>query len=200
MDRRRHRHSIRRSRFGHDRFVRARAHPGAVPGGIDVLSGGVRGRRTGWPGRVCLRVRLPARVLLGERSIVIVPGHVAVGVGERVCIPLRACIPLPDPIRVPEAIPVSFPVRVGVAIGEHIAVGTYVFVPARLYAGEHLTVRIGIRFPIVAVSPIAIPAALEAVAAPEDEAEESVGDSPRPSRADLESAASYILSESENVY
>jgi hypothetical protein len=98
------------SRFRRDLLRRGEhAHPDSLPGGTDFLSAGIHVRRTWWcPRRVWLRVLLlgcrPERVLLGERStvIVIVPGHVAVG--ERVCI--RAYLS----VRVPESplVPLSF--------------------------------------------------------------------------------------------
>ena len=98
------------SRFRRDLLRRGEhAHPDSLPGGTDFLGAGIHVRRTWWcPRRVWLRVLLlgcrPERVLLGERSIVIVPGHVAVG--ERVCI--RACLSVR--VRVPESplVPLSF--------------------------------------------------------------------------------------------
>ncbi len=96
------------SRFRRDLFRRGEhAHPDSLPGGTDFLGAGIHVRRTWWcPRRVWLRVLLlgcrPERVLLSERSIVIVPGHDAAG--EYVCI--RACLS----VRVPESplVPLSF--------------------------------------------------------------------------------------------
>jgi hypothetical protein len=91
-----------RSRFRRDLFRGGEhAHPDSLPGGTDLLSAGIHVRRTWWcPRCVWLRVLLlgclPERVLLGERSTVIVPGHDAAG--ERACI--RAC--LSARVRVPE--------------------------------------------------------------------------------------------------
>ena len=98
------------SRFRRDLLRRGEhAHPDSLPGGTDFLSAGIHVRRTWWcPRCVWLRVLLlgcrPERVLLSERSIVIVPRHVAVG--ECVCI--RACLSVR--VRVPESplVPLSF--------------------------------------------------------------------------------------------
>jgi hypothetical protein len=90
-----------RSRFRRDLFRRGEhGHADSLPGGTDLLSAGTHVRRTWWcPRCVWLRVLLlvcvPERVLLSERSIVIVPGHVAAD--ECVC--LRACLS----VRVPES-------------------------------------------------------------------------------------------------
>jgi hypothetical protein len=94
-----------RSRFRRDLFRRGEhAHPDSLPGGTDFLSAGIHVRRTWWCPRcvwlrVLLLVCLPERVLLSERSIVIVPGHDAAG--ECVC--LRACLSVhvPESPRVP---------------------------------------------------------------------------------------------------
>ena len=72
-----------RSRLRHDLFRRGEdAHPESVPGRTDFLTGGIiHVRRTWHPRcvwlRVLLLVCLPERVLPGERSSVIVPGHVS---------------------------------------------------------------------------------------------------------------------------
>ena len=75
--------------------------PRDSPPRTDVLSGIIHVRRTWRPWCVWLRVLLlgclPERVLLSERSSVIVPGHVAVG--ERVRIRIGACLPVA--VRVP---------------------------------------------------------------------------------------------------
>ena len=91
------------SRFRRDLLRRGEhAHPDSLPGGTDFLGAGIHVRRT-WrcPRCVWLRVLLlgcrPERVLLGERSTVIVPGHDAAG--EFVCI--RACLSVR--VRVPES-------------------------------------------------------------------------------------------------
>ena len=148
------------SRFRRDLFHRGEhAHPESVPGGTDFLSGGIHARADGRPRRVWLRVLLlgclPERVLLGERSIVIVPGHVSAD--ERVCI--RAYIPVSERIRVPEPPLVRFSVAdPGLATSsarhadaDHISTdidaaehardygifGTCNFGTARIHVGEH---------------------------------------------------------------
>jgi hypothetical protein len=88
----------RRSEFRRDRFHRAPARPGPVPGGTDFLIDGIRVGRTDALRRLCLR----ARVLLSER--IIVPGHTSAG--ERSCILRGAFVPVADRIRIPEVIPV----------------------------------------------------------------------------------------------
>ena len=150
------------SRCRRDRF-QGHTLTGSVPGGTDFLIGGIHVRRTGLPCRVCLcvclLVCLRERVLVCERSIVIVPGRISVG--ERVFTPLlRACIPLAYCVRIPEPIPVRLPlpiyirllVHIGVANAnaEHIVVGACVFVRAPIHAVEHTLVRIGIRFYVAA--------------------------------------------------
>ena len=82
-----------RSRFRRDQSHRRKdTHPGSLPGGTDLLSAGIHVGRTWCPRcvwlRVLLLVCLPERVLLSERSTVIVPGHISVS--ECVCI--RACL------------------------------------------------------------------------------------------------------------
>ncbi len=149
------------SRCRRDRFRRAHAHPGSVPGGTDFLSGGIHVRRTGCPCRVCLLiwllVCLPEPVLVSERSIA--PGRISVG--ECVFIPfLGACIPLaycvrvrvpePIPVRLPVPVPVYIRLPVHIAIDEHIIVGARGFVRASIHVGEHTLVRIGIRFYVAA--------------------------------------------------
>ena len=64
------------SRLRRDRYDRAHAHPGSVPGGTDFLSGGVHLSRTTGRWRVCLLGCRPEHVLLSERSIVTVPRHI----------------------------------------------------------------------------------------------------------------------------
>jgi hypothetical protein len=97
-----------RSRFRRDLFRRGEhAHPDSLPGGTDLLGAGIHVRRTWWCPRcvwlrVLLLVCLSERVLLNERSTVIVPGHISVS--ECVCI--RACLS----VRVAESPLVSLPV------------------------------------------------------------------------------------------
>ena len=121
------------NRFRRDRFQRAHAHPGAVPGGTDFLSGGIHDRRTGLPGRICLGDCLlicrPERVLVGEHSIVIVAGHISVG--ERVFIRIRACLPVAVRVPEPPFVRLSVPdlglglayIRVPDADADHIGTG-----------------------------------------------------------------------------
>jgi hypothetical protein len=90
-----------RSRFRRDHSRRGKhPHPDSLPGGTDLLSGIHVGRTWRCSGRVWLRVLLPGclpeRVLLSERSAVIVPGRISAG--EHACI--RAC--LSARVRVPE--------------------------------------------------------------------------------------------------
>ncbi len=147
-----------RSRYRRDRFQRAHAHPGSVPGRTDFLSG-VHARRTGLPGRVCLcaclLVCLRERVLAGERGIVIVPGRISVG--EYVYIRIR--VPEPPFVRLLDCVPVLglAHIRVPDADADHIGIGlaehtrdysTRIFSTAcivgacnfgtgRIHAGEH---------------------------------------------------------------
>jgi hypothetical protein len=89
------------SRHRRDRFRPARAHPGPVPGGTDFLSGD-HARRTEFPGRACLCACLLAclreRVLVGERSIVTIPGRISAGerVGIRIRVSEQPFVRLPD--------------------------------------------------------------------------------------------------------
>jgi len=170
VDHRRHDRGGRR-RFRRDlSHRRENAHPGPVPRRTDLLSGGIHGRRARRPRRVRLRVLLlvgclPERVLPGERSSVIDPGHISAGV--RIGIRIRVQIPVA--VRVPERpillrLPVSVPdlglayIRLPHADADHIDIGlgehTHVFgtrnFGTRIHsgddsrAGEHSTV--GIRF------------------------------------------------------
>ena len=156
-------------RFRRDRFQRAHAHPGSVPGGTDFLSGGIQVQRTGLPCRVWLLVCFSERLLVGERSIVIIPGRISVG--ERVYIRIRACLLFADRIRVPEPpfvrLPVSDPdlglayiqgpdadadadhISTDIGAAEHTGVfgirnlGTRNFATARIHVGEHSIICIG---------------------------------------------------------
>jgi len=164
VDHRRRYRGVRRGWFRRDCFHRAHAHPDPVPGGTDFRTDDIHVRRTWGAQRVCLRVRLPERVLLGER--VIVPGHISVG--QRVCVRLGACLPVavrvpePVPVRLSVAVPVRIDIRVSVrigvvgiaisiSIGKHIYISTPVFGTARVHAGEHTIVPSGIRFYVAAV-------------------------------------------------
>lgn len=137
VDHRRPYRGIRRSRFRGDRFHRAHAYPGSVPGGPDFLTDGTRVGRTDGFQRACF----PAGVRLADR--IIVPGHISAG--ERVCVPIGAFIPVADRIGIPEPVRIPDPVSVVLGLGEHVPVVSYVVVPARIH-DEHLTVRIGIGF------------------------------------------------------
>jgi hypothetical protein len=156
LDHRRHDRGGRR-RFRRDLFDRGEhAHPQPVPRRTDVLSGGIHGGRARRARRVRLRVLLlvclPERVLRGERSSVIVPGHISAG--ERVCVRIRAHIPVA--VRVPERpvlvrLPLPVPdlglayIRVPHADADHIGadlvehthiVGTRNF-GTRIHSGDH---------------------------------------------------------------
>ena len=109
-------------------------HPEPVPRRTDVLSGGIHGRRTWRPRRIWLRVLLllgclPERVLLSERSSVIVPGHVTVG--ERVRIRIGACRPVAVRVAQPPLVRLSVfvpdlglaHIRVSGADADHIGIG-----------------------------------------------------------------------------
>ena len=97
--------------FRRDRFHRAHAHPGSVPGSTDFLTDRIHVGRTD----ALRRVYLPGCVLLIES--IIVPGHISVG--GRVCIPIGVLIPVADrvgiPVRLPDPDPdpVPFPVSIG---------------------------------------------------------------------------------------
>jgi hypothetical protein len=87
--------------FRRDRFHRAHAHPGSVPGGTDFLIDRIHVARTD-----ALRgVYLPACVLLTES--ILVPGHISAG--GRVCILIGVHIPVADQVGIPELIPVRLP-------------------------------------------------------------------------------------------
>ena len=165
------------SRYRRDRFRRAHAHPGSVPGGTDFLSAGIHVRRTGLPGRVCLcaclLVCFRERVLAGERSIVIVPGRISAG--ERVYIRIR--IPEPPFVRLPVSVlglglahirvPDADADHIDIGLAEHTRVfstrivGTACIVGAcnfgtgRIHAGEHRRASEhstgGVRFYVAAV-------------------------------------------------
>jgi len=126
VDHRRHYRGVRRRRFRGDRFYRAHAYPGSIPGGPDFVTGGTRVGQTDSLQRACLA----ARVHLGER--IIVPGNISAG--QRVCFPIGAFIQVADRIRIPEPIPVCFPDPLADPVSVHIGLG------------EHITVRGGIGF------------------------------------------------------
>ena len=149
------------SRCRRDRFRRAHAHPGSVPGGTDFLSGGIHVRRTGCPCRVCLLiwllVCLPEPVLVSERSIpprAHLSRRVRLHPLPRRMHPTRLLRPRPRPQPIPVRLPVPVPVYtrlpVHIAIDEHIIVGARGFVRASIHVGEHTLVRIGIRFYVAA--------------------------------------------------
>ena len=115
------------------------------------------------------------RVLLSERSSVIVPGHVSAD--ERVGIHARECIPVGERVRVPEPplvrLSVSDPdlglayilgpedadadhISTDIGTAEHAPIfgtcnfGTCNFGTARIHAGEHSIIRIGSRVCVAA--------------------------------------------------
>ena len=92
----------------------------------------------------------PERVLLGERSSVIVLGHVSAD--QRARLRIRGCISVGDRVRFPEPplirLPISGPglayVQGPDAGAEHTHVfGTCNFGTARIHVGEHRIIRIG---------------------------------------------------------
>jgi hypothetical protein len=90
-----------RSYFRRDRFHRAHAHPGAVPGSTDFLIDRIHVGRTD----VLRGVYLRGCVRLIER--IVGPGHISVGGCVR--IPIGVLIPAADPVRIREFIPVCLP-------------------------------------------------------------------------------------------
>jgi hypothetical protein len=89
-----------RSYFRRDRFHRAHAHPGSVPGSTDFLIDRIHVGRTD----VLRGVYLRGRVRLIER--IVGPGHISVGGCVR--IPIGVLIPA-DQVRIREFIPVCLP-------------------------------------------------------------------------------------------
>ena len=87
--------------FRRDRFHRAHAHPGSVPGGTDFLIDRIHVARTD----ALRRVYLPGCVLLTES--ILVPGHISAG--GSACIPIGVLIPVADRVGIPEVIPVRLP-------------------------------------------------------------------------------------------
>ncbi len=168
-------------RHRRDRLRPARTHPGPVPGGTDFPSGAIHARRTGLPRRVslcaCLLIWLLVcrreRVLAGERSIVIVPGHISAG--EHVHIRIR--IREPPFVRLPDCVPVlglahirgadadADHIDIGLAkhtrvfstriVGTACIVGACNFGTGRIHAGEHRRASEhstgGVRFYVAAV-------------------------------------------------
>ena len=63
------------SRCRRDRFQRAHARPGAVPGGTDFLSGGIHVQRTGHPLPLRLVIRAAVAALLSLAVLSLIPGQ-----------------------------------------------------------------------------------------------------------------------------
>jgi hypothetical protein len=88
-----------RSYFRRDRFHRAHAYPGSVPGSTDFLTDRIHvGRTDALRGGVRLSDSIIGRI--------VGPGHISVGC---VRIPVGVLIPAADPIRIREFIPVRLP-------------------------------------------------------------------------------------------
>jgi hypothetical protein len=88
----------------HDRFHRAHAHPGSVPGSADLLTDRIHVGRTDALRRVylsgCVLLIEPGCVLLIERVI---------SAGGSACIPIGVFLSVADRVRIPEVIPVRLP-------------------------------------------------------------------------------------------